>query len=44
MGMKLTLFRSTKEPDMFGFTADPTGNNRPGQFGPWDKAGAGSSA
>jgi hypothetical protein len=38
MGMKLTLFRSTKEPDIFGFTSDPTGN-LPGQFGPWLKAG-----
>jgi hypothetical protein len=44
MGMKFTLFRSTKEPDMFGFTSDPTGNNIPGQFGPWLKAGEGSSA
>jgi hypothetical protein len=44
MGMKLTLFRSTKEPDIFGFTSDPTGNNLPGQFGPWLKAGEGSSA
>jgi hypothetical protein len=44
MGTKLTLFRSTKEPDIFGFTSDPSGNNLPGQFGPWLKAGAGSLA
>jgi hypothetical protein len=44
MGVKLTLFRSTKEPDIFGFTSDPTGNNLPGQFGPWFKAGEGSPA
>ena len=44
MGLKLTLFRSTKEPDIFGFTSDPTGHNLPGQFGPWHKAGQGSSA
>jgi hypothetical protein len=43
-GMKLTLFRSTKEPDVFGFTADPTGSNLPDEFGPWRKAGEGTAA
>jgi hypothetical protein len=42
--MKLTLFRSTKEPDIFGFTVDPTGSNLPDEFGPWRKAGEGSVA
>jgi hypothetical protein len=37
-GMRITLFRSTKEPDVFGFTADPTGGNLPDEFGPWQKA------
>jgi hypothetical protein len=43
-GMKLTLFRSTKEPDVFGFTADPTGSNLSDEFGPWRKAGEGTAA
>ena len=42
--MKLTLFRSAKEPDLFGFTADPTGSNLPEAFGPWRKAGEGTAA
>jgi hypothetical protein len=42
--MNLTLFRSTKEPDVFDFTADPTGQNLPGELGPWRKAGEGSAA
>ena len=42
--MKLTLFRSTKDPDVFGFTADPTGSNLPDEFGPWPKAGEGTAA
>lgn len=40
--MKLSLFRSTKEPDIFGFTTDPTGSNLPDEFGPWQKAGEGT--
>jgi hypothetical protein len=42
--MKLTLFRSTTEPDIFGFTVDPTGSNLPDEFGPWRKAGEGIAA
>jgi hypothetical protein len=42
--MKLTLFRSTKEPDVFGFTADPTGGNLPDEFSPWRKAAEGTAA
>jgi hypothetical protein len=42
--MKLTLFRSTKEPQVFGFTADPTGSNLPDEFGPWRKAGEDTAA
>ena len=37
--MKLSLFRSTKEPDTFGFTVDPTGRNLPAKFGIWEKYG-----
>jgi hypothetical protein len=42
--MKLTLFRSTKDEHMFGFTVDPTGCNLPDEFGPWLKAGGNTSA
>src|SRR3954447_11236727 len=42
--MTITLFRSTKEPDVFGFTVDPTGSNLPAQLGPWQSAGAGTVA
>ncbi len=44
MGMKLTLFHSTKQTDLFGFTADPSGSNLPDEFGPWQRAGEGSAA
>lgn len=40
--MKLALFRSTKDRDVFGFTADPAGANLPAALGPWQQAGAGS--
>jgi hypothetical protein len=43
-GMKLTLFRSIKEPDLFGFMADSTGSNLPDEFGPWCRAGEGTPA
>ena len=42
--MTISLFRSTKEPDVFGFTADPTGSNLPAELGPWQSAGAGTAA
>jgi hypothetical protein len=42
--MAIFLFRSTKEPDVFGFTIDPTGSNLPEDQGPWQKAGNASSA
>jgi hypothetical protein len=42
--MNIYLFRSTKEPDIFGFTADSTGGNLPDEFGPWRAAGGGSAA
>jgi hypothetical protein len=42
--MEVFLFRSAKEPDLFGFTADPTGGNLPGEFRPWQVAGAGTAA
>ena len=42
--MKISLFRSSKEPDVFGFTADPTGGNLPDELGPWHVAGSGTAA
>jgi len=42
--MTISLFRSTKEPDVFGFTVDPTGSNLPAQLGPWQSAGDGTAA
>ncbi len=42
--MKLSLFKSMKEPDVFAYTADPSGGNLPAEFGPWLKAGEGSPA
>ena len=42
--MTISLFRSAKEPDVFGFTVDPAGSNLPAQLGPWQSAGAGSAA
>ena len=33
--MKLHIFKSGKEPDVFGFTADATGGNLPSELGPW---------
>jgi hypothetical protein len=43
-GMKLTLFRSTMDSELFGFTDDPTGSNLPAEFGPWCRAGEGTAA
>jgi hypothetical protein len=42
--MAISLFRSTKEPDLFGFTADPTGANLPAEFAPWQKSGVETAA
>ncbi|WP_146101766.1 hypothetical protein [Rhodopila globiformis] len=42
--MTISLFRPAKEPDVFGFTVDPTGSNLPAQPGPWQGAGAGTAA
>lgn len=39
--MKIHLFRSLKEPDVFGFTGDAAGVNLPAELGPWTAAGAG---
>ena len=33
--MKLHVFRSGREPDVFGFTPDATGMNLPAEYGPW---------
>jgi hypothetical protein len=42
--MTISLFHSTKEPGVFGFTVDPTGSNLPAQPGPWQSAGEGTAA
>lgn len=42
--MELTIFQSVKEPDVFGFTADPTGGNLPPEIAPWRRAGTGTAA
>jgi hypothetical protein len=42
--MAISLFRSTKEPDVFGFTADPAGGNLPSELAPWQRAGSGTAA
>jgi hypothetical protein len=42
--MAISLFRSTKAPDVFGFTSDPTGSNLPDEFGPWRSAGTATAA
>ena len=42
--MATFLFRSAREPDVFGFTADPSGANLPEELGPWRRAGAGTAA
>jgi hypothetical protein len=42
--MAISLFRSTKQPDVFGFTADPSGSNLPAEFAPWQIFGGGTAA
>ena len=42
--MAISLFRSAKDQDVFGFTADPSGANLPAELGPWHKAGPGTAA
>lgn len=39
--MKLHIFQSSREPDVFGFTADEAGNNLPSEFSPWLEPGNG---
>jgi hypothetical protein len=34
--MKVALFRSEKDPDVFAFTTDETGANPPRDFAPWE--------
>jgi hypothetical protein len=33
--MKIYLFQSTRELDVFGFTSDETGGRLPAELGPW---------
>jgi hypothetical protein len=37
--MTLHIFQSTKTPELFGFTIDPTGANLPAEDGRWESAG-----
>ena len=41
--MKLYILRCSVEPDVFGFTPDPTGANLPHELGPWRSAGGGTA-
>jgi hypothetical protein len=41
LGMKIHLFQSLREPDVFGFTGDETGANLPAELGPWAVSGSG---
>jgi hypothetical protein len=34
----INLFQSDADPEVFGFTRDPTGQNLPARFAPWRKA------
>jgi hypothetical protein len=36
--MRAALFRSTKEPNLFAFTADLSGSNLPTGFGLWQES------
>lgn len=42
--MVISLFRSAKEPDLFGFSDDSKGRNLPAEFGPWQSAGVRTAA
>jgi hypothetical protein len=37
--MKIHIFQSLTDPEVFGFTADLTGEKLPRNFGPWRLAG-----
>jgi hypothetical protein len=37
------LFRSDKDREVFGFTADLAGTNLPADFAPWRRAGKGAA-
>jgi hypothetical protein len=37
--MALHIFQSIGMPELYGFTADATGANLPGEAGPWAAAG-----
>jgi hypothetical protein len=39
--MKMHLFQSTRELDVFGFTSDETGDNLPADLAPWTRSGEG---
>jgi hypothetical protein len=38
--MLLHLFTSGADPEVFAFTADPTGTNLPTELKPWQKSGS----
>jgi hypothetical protein len=37
--MALHVFQSAKKPQLYGFSANPTGLNLPSKDGPWESAG-----
>ena len=39
--MKVYVFRSAKDPDVYGFTSDQTGENLPADLKPWRAQGGG---
>jgi hypothetical protein len=41
--MKIHIFRSNRQPDVFGFTGDATGANLPAALGPWDQSTCGGA-
>jgi hypothetical protein len=41
--MRLYLFWSTRDIEVFGFTFERTGNNLPIEFAPWSKNGDGGA-
>jgi hypothetical protein len=39
--MHVYIFRSSTQPNLFGFTEHQAGDNLPAQFGPWHQASGG---
>ena len=41
--MKVYVFRSSKDPEVYGFTSDQTGENLPAELEPWQAQGGGAA-